>query len=354
MKITHFPADQGTNPYQSILIAALRDAGLEVDAVIDGELPFLRLVLRGDADILHLHWMHSKIISRRLPIAVIRFVIMHLCLAIWCLRGKKIVWTIHQLNNHERHRLWLDRLNSRLLARWATRCIVHGKSAIPLVVEALGVPKEKLSVILHPSYAMNATKIPHPPDSQARRKLLYFGLIRPYKNVPNLINTLRGLNLPVDLRVCGMPYTEELRNEIQSAAQDMESVRLDLRFIPEEELHQALTDCDIVALPFSDIFTSGSLIMAMSAARPVIAPRAGLVEDYVDEDCAYLYDIRAEDGLATALKNAAYDTQVPQKGMAAFERSKQLSAPNLVNDLIRLYRDSLGAPDGGGTNYGRI
>lgn len=346
MKISHFPADQGTNPYQSILIAALRNAGVAVDAVVDGEVPFVRLVLRGDADILHLHWMHSKITSRSLPTAVIRFVIMHLCLAVWCFRGKKIVWTIHQLNNHEQRRLWLDRLNSRLLAWWSTRCIVHGPSAIPLVVDALGVREEKLSVIFHPNYAMDSSRTTPPPGSRTRRKVLFFGLIRPYKNVPHLIRTLRSLDYPIDLRICGMPCTEKMRDEIESAAKGMKSVHLDLRFIPEEELHQALFDCDVVALPFSDIFTSGSLIMAMSAGRPVIAPRAGLVSDYVDDDCAYLYDICAEDGLATALNHAAHDKQMPEKGMAALERSKQLSAPKLVIDLIKLYRDALGFQDG--------
>lgn len=351
MKVTHFPADQGTNPYQHIVMEGLRAEGVTADAVLDGERNFAQLVLFGDADILHLHWMDSKVTARSLPVALVRFVIMHLSIAIWRLRGKRIVYTIHELSHHERRRLWLDRLNTRLITRWATRCIVHGPSAMGPVQATLGVPADKLAVVLHPSYP-DARPKAAPPErtgtqSGPPRRLLFFGLIRPYKNVPALIRAMRDAPPGVALSVCGKPYTDEIRQEVLRAAEGQDRVHLDLRFLSETELAEALAACDIVVLPFTDVFTSGSLIMAMSAGRPVLAPNLGLVGDYVDPSCAYLYDPADPEGLSKTIAMAATDPDLGQKAASVSAMVHQrLDIRKLSKDLIAVYEGVLHGPKG--------
>lgn len=338
MKVIHFPADQGTNPYQISLISGLNQLGVHSDAQKDGDLALAKLVLFNDADILHLHWMHSKIVARSLPIALLRFMLTHLCLIYWIARRKHIVWTIHQITNHEGKRLWLDKLNSKIIARLATQCLVHGPSAVHVVSKELRVRDSKISVVYHPNYneiLSNSAPLVAP-DSP--RSFLFFGQIRAYKGVTKLINTLRRCELDVNLQVSGKPYSTAIQNEIQTAARGMSTVQLDLRFLPDDELRSALKSCDVVVLPFEDVFTSGSLLMALSASRPIVAPRIGLVEDYVDEDCAYLYDPKDKTGLAHALSRAAKDELILRKSEAARRRALAFDSSDVAQSLTELYR----------------
>lgn len=341
MKVIHYPADQGTNPYQKSLLDGLCSHGVDASARIDSDMALCKIAFYSDADILHLHWMYPKLVVRSLPIALLRFLFMHFNLLIWRLRGKKIVYTIHELINHEQRRVWLDTLNSKWISRAAARCIVHGPSAVPLVVDALGIPEHKISVIMHASYkhVLAATQLPD--LSKARRQLLFFGLIRDYKGVPGLIKAFRACDLEADLLICGKPYDETVRHDVMQAANGATAVTLDLRFIPDDALQAAFDACHIIALPFTDVFTSGSIVMAISAGRPVVAPRIGLVGDYVDDSCAFLYDPAAPDGLANALRAAITSDQIAEKSRAALERATSLSEDKITAGLKALYEEIL-------------
>ena len=50
---------------------------------------------------------------------------------------------------------------------------------------------------------------------------------------------------------------------------------LALRYIPDAELQVWLRAADVVVLPFRDILTSGSAILALSFGRAVVAPALG-------------------------------------------------------------------------------
>ncbi len=81
-------------------------------------------------------------------------------------------------------------------------------------------------------------------------------------------------------------------------------VRLDLGFVPDEDLQVYLRAADVVACPFLEIFTSGSVLLAMSFERAVIAPRRGCVPETLDEAGGILYDADDPQGLEGALRVA--------------------------------------------------
>jgi glycosyltransferase involved in cell wall biosynthesis len=60
----------------------------------------------------------------------------------------------------------------------------------------------------------------------------------------------------------------------------------------------------VVVLPFRDILTSGSAILALSHGRPVIAPAMGCLPGTLPADATFLYDPDAEDALAGAIRAA--------------------------------------------------
>jgi len=55
----------------------------------------------------------------------------------------------------------------------------------------------------------------------------------------------------------------------------------------------SLGDADAVVLPFRDILTSGSAILALSHGRPVIAPALGCLPGTLPSDATFLYDADA-------------------------------------------------------------
>ena len=91
---------------------------------------------------------------------------------------------------------------------------------------------------------------------------------------------------------------------LTAAAKGDERIHLDLGFVPDEDLQVYLRAADVVAAPFLEIFTSGSVLLAMSFERAVIAPRRGCVVDVLDEAGGILYDADDPQGLEGALRVA--------------------------------------------------
>jgi len=82
--------------------------------------------------------------------------------------------------------------------------------------------------------------------------------------------------------------------KLETLARETTNVRLDIRSIPNEELPLLFGAADVVVLPFRQVLTSGSMLLAMSYGRPVIAPRFRELSETLREAGALLYD--AESG----------------------------------------------------------
>lgn len=146
MRILFMPVD-GT-PYQSAL-----DSGLhKVDVEVVGR-P-LSWFLLGDAyemDVIHIHWT-SIFAGTRLWKFSIGYPLLAFQLCFLRMLGRKIVWTVHNLQNHEERNARRDRLISILVGKAANKVIVHGKSAVPLVSEKFLVSTGKIVCIPHGNY----------------------------------------------------------------------------------------------------------------------------------------------------------------------------------------------------------
>src|SRR5438093_8779378 len=103
MKVLFLPDWSSGNPYQQKLAEALERCGVRVtlgDGI--GRLPILGAIWTYRPDILHLHWTQPfSIRSKRVKsaMAILRFVIELLTAR---LLGFKLVWTVHNLFQHER------------------------------------------------------------------------------------------------------------------------------------------------------------------------------------------------------------------------------------------------------------
>ena len=110
--------------------------------------------------------------------------------------------------------------------------------------------------------------------------LLHFGLMRPYKNVPHLIRTFRAMPEPTRvLLVVGRPFDAAIEREVRDAADGASNVRLDLRWIPPEEVQIFFAASDLVVLPYRRILNSGAVVLALTFGRPVLVPDLGAMRD---------------------------------------------------------------------------
>lgn len=342
LKALHFPYSD-KNPYQSLMFDGLAANGVEATAVRGGLRELFPTVFKSDADVLHLHWIHGPATYETVSGAALRLLTFHAAIIVWLLRRKKLVWTVHNLVNHEGRRAWLDRLHARLVAREAHHVLVHGESVIPIVQDEFRLKREKIHVIHHGNYDGVVRQTPaREPDGSVR--FLFFGMIRPYKGVMDLLDAFRQVEGDHRLHIAGMPKYEELQRAIEEAAeQDRERVSLDLGFIPDEELDELLAWSDVVVLPYRDILTSGSLLMAMSAGRPVVAPRAGLIPEYIDEDAAFLYNPDAAEtaltqALADACRTVGHGDKPQEMARQSSRQATTFDWSPIARDLAALYQ----------------
>ncbi len=319
MKSLFIPYGQ-KNPYQYELAEALGRQGVRVinnQARLSKWLPILSTIRAyGKPDVLHLHWIHQFLIDsvRRKSLLNKAIPFTAELLAVKLL-GIKVVWTVHNLLEHNGRDTELELFLLRLLVPLCDQLIVHCSFAREAVLQTYQLPdhfKDRINVIPHghyiDSYENQLTK------EQARAKLnlgeeeiifLNLGLIRPYKGVPQLIDTFRELKHPqARLLIAGKPGNEPLGAEVTERCQQDSRIRTFLKFIPDEEIQLFMNAADVVVLPYQDVFTSGSALLAMSFGKAVIIPRIGCVNEVLDDQGGFLYNPDDEEGLLEAMNQA--------------------------------------------------
>ena len=269
---------RGANPYTWLLYTHLEGlGGVKVDEY------GWRRILRRRYDVWHLHWPEGHLNDRSAALAL-RRTASELSLMRWARsRGARIVWTIHNLRAHEGYHpaleavFWRDfigHLDGHISLSRTTQA--QALARFPRLAEVPGF------VIPHGHYR---TSYPAPmARAEARRALgldpltrviALVGYIRPYKNVPRLIQAFREVADPdLALLVAGESKSPGLSDQILQAAAGDPRIRLDLRFLAEDQVHRYLSAADLVALPYREVLNSGSAILALSLDRPVLAPDA--------------------------------------------------------------------------------
>ena len=141
----------------------------------------------------------------------------------------------------------------------------------------------------------------------------------------------------VRLVIAGRPVGTTIETDLRAAAAGDARISLHLRAIPDDEMQLYLRACDAMVLPFRDVLTSGSAILAMSFGRAVIAPRLGCLPETLTDDAAILYDPTAPDALRNAL-TTALGADLVGLGEAAAQRAATLGWDDIATATAALYR----------------
>jgi glycosyltransferase involved in cell wall biosynthesis len=215
----------------------------------------------------------------------------------WWLRivrtlGIPVVYTVHNVlpqDSGERHAA-----TYRRIYRLADRLICHDREAASRLVAQFQVDAERISIVPHGLLLedMCSTR------DQARQRLgvapaeclvLWQGIVRPYKGLSFLMKTWQQVcerNGTARLAIVGAA-DRSLAEALKTEAHDLgiqERVRLELRFVPVNELADFYEAADILVYPYRTITTSGALMTGIARGKAVIATALPAFEQILRHD----------------------------------------------------------------------
>ena len=287
---------RNANPYNALLYGAVQERGVTVRE-------FSRRALRMDRpDIVHLHWPELTFLSSHRD--------WQSRWRLWAFdrlirrarrRGTRLVWTVHNDDAHEsRSSPALRRALERMLRRQVDGAFVLSAASetafrarfgpgIPTFRTPHGHYRDS-----YPLSGSRATARKELGIAAQATLLVSVGQIRPYKNLPALTAAFRAVDDPLlRLGIAGRPDSDASAAPLRAAAAVDSRVQLELERLSDARMGTWLRAADAVVLPYGRILNSGSAILALSAARPVIVPASGAMPELaeaVGSEWVFLYE----------------------------------------------------------------
>jgi len=258
-----FRTSQGTtNPY---LVQLGTQLGPETEV-----LGFTwRRALAVPYDVFHVHWPESLLHgSSSVRPLVRRLLFRALLLRLWVRRRRTaVVRTLHDAHSQRAG----SRIDRALLARLDRRTALWIR-----LNPATPVPDGAVArTIEHGDYRhwFDADGS----EASVPGRLLYTGLIRPNKGVPELVEAFTDLSAgpdggAVSLRVVGTPTSTDLGAEVLLAALADDRVSVSLGHLSDPELAAEIAQAELVVLPYQDLYGLEASVLALSLARPILLP----------------------------------------------------------------------------------
>jgi len=134
---------------------------------------------------------------------------------------------------------------------------------------------------------------------------LLFGQCKPYKNIHFLIEAFKEACEPRDHLVIAGKFSDPIYFvQALELAKDCDQITIDNRFVPNEEVSKYLAAANVFCIPYAEILTSGSAMLALSYGVPVISIAKGFLNDIISEKTGILLQIDNKEGLCSAIKQA--------------------------------------------------
>jgi glycosyltransferase involved in cell wall biosynthesis len=214
----------------------------------------------------------------------------------------------HNVLPHERNRL--DKHAVALLFGAADRIIAHSDSeaAIARELTRTRVVAAPVAPFLPEGFVRSA------PTPGEHRRLIFFGIVRPYKGLDVLLNALAKAPDDVRLRVVGEFWggtdkTEQLCRDLGIAD------RVEIRdgYLAANQVPAQFADVDAMVLPYRTATGSQGVWTAFEFGVPAIVTRAGhLADDVRDGVDGFVVDPDDVEQMADAL-NRFYQPGFPQR-----------------------------------------
>jgi glycosyltransferase involved in cell wall biosynthesis len=350
------------NPYMSLFARALEEQGVRVlSPSLPLFFPLTRSALRNPAaDVLCVDWPYDYYIVGDTGVAaldtvatVLRAVTFVVDLLLVSLLPPAVVRTVHNVRHHEAKYPRTERVVNEVLFAAADAVTVKCEAAADRIAAAYTVPSAaELHVVPDGSYvdayenrvstATAREALDIPADTLV---YLFFGLVRPYKGVPELVAAFAALEAPdAELWVVGSPGSDALAAEVDALAAEVPGVRTVFEFVPDERIQYYMNAADVLVLPYRDILNSGSAHLGCSFGLPVVAPALGCLPATLSPANDLLYDPETAGGLRRALQRAREHPDLAGVGRANYRYAVAEDWPTTAAAVVDVYRHALGRP----------
>lgn len=234
------------------------------------------------------------------------------------LLGAKVAIEFHEVLDTGEARIPLARAYARLFAPlfvWlAQGFVIHSEFDRNVLARYYNLEKRPVEVIHHGPY--NHCQLAgrecigrHIPETCCN--LLFFGVIRPFKGLEDLITAFDALP-ESEAATCWLTVVGEtwegwtLPTELIEKSRYRDRITFVNRYVSDEEVARFFAEADAVVLPYHRSSASGPLHMTMSYGLPVVVTRVGgLTEAVANYDGAILVPPGDSGVLQIALKEVA-------------------------------------------------
>ncbi|MDD1730097.1 MAG: glycosyltransferase [Methanospirillum sp.] len=216
------------------------------------------------------------------------------------------------------------RVMGRLIRRMASRYVVHSEHDRHLIATHYHISENQIGIIPHGLYdhyaILDHTTCKKSLMLQDRFVFLFFGLIRPYKGVSNLIHAFELLPEKIRsnsyLLIVGEAWEDHASLEAVSRSPAADHIHLLNKYASDEEIPLYFSAADALVLPYTRASQSGVAHIGISYGLPVLASKVGgLVESLAGYEGTTFVEPDDEHALAGSLEqvyNAGFQRyQVP-------------------------------------------
>lgn len=282
---------------------------LEVKDLATYEYPKIVLsFFKGEKSIVHHHWYDFSD-GKSLVILLWKT----FWLILYKIMGGKIVWTVHNKYPHNQRFLKINKVLRIFIAKLSTKIHVHCNSAIEIMSTILNTDKSKFFVVEHPIYevniydkdiARNQLKNKYHIEVHQKNVYLMFGLIAEYKGIDKVAEIFSEIPSSI-LIIAGKPKigNEDYYQKIISYSR-FDNIYIVDKLIPTNDVDIFFNSCDCVIFNYTDILTSGGIILAQSYNKNIITSSKGCMKDIISSK---IKKIKSYKELKKVILSSIYD-----------------------------------------------
>jgi len=267
-----------------------------------------------------------------------------------------IVYTAHNLLPHDGNSQ-IDQIIFRRIYSVSDKIIVHSENNKRDIVDIFKIDQKKVDIVPHGSFDVLYTD-KHITKSIAREKIeipdgkrviLFFGLIRKYKGLEYLVSAFH--NIKEELENTVLLIVGNIHNEnsddfkfyldfIDRISHDDDIICIN-EYVHFEKINFYFLASDVVVLPYIKTYTSGVLLAAYAAGRPVIVTDTGALNEVVEVGkSGFIVPPKDVDALAQAIVKTLSDPDQMEKmgNYAKYLSETVYSWSNIASRTINVYQ----------------
>lgn len=303
------------NPYNSLLYSNLERYA---SVTIEENFSFLKAK---EVSILHMHWPEYFLSFPSTLKAYKAFTFLIAKLLLIKFYKGKVIWTVHNLKSHEDYHPLLSKIFYKVFPKLCDGFIFLSDVSLNQAKEIYLVDEKSCIAVIPHGHYQDIYKPIDKTKARAQLKITdsstvfgFLGLIRPYKNVPTLIDVFSTANIKNKfLLIAGACNFEALLETINNKVHQNKEILFINKFLDKDEIEAYISAMDIVVLPFNNITNSGSVLLALSMGKKVIAPNLGSlkeIQEHVGQENLYLYEGALTKDVLEKANNLKVESQI--------------------------------------------